>query len=351
MCWGGMQQFRFTYSRIYEGDNVKISVIIPCFNVEQKLINRCVDSLLEQTLNEFEIIIIDDGSEAEYSKYLLELEEKHERIKVYYQSNSGVSSARNKGTSIATGDYVCYVDADDYVANYFLQEAYMIAVENQADFVIGGNANIGDDAPIIKKRIVDILHGEEIREIYKYLVGNRLLSFADGVYVGQGPWTRLIKSSLAKKIKFDTSLKIGEDVVWNYNLLENAKCVCMAHSLWYFYYTNPVSASRKYREDAVEESSKSLLSIRNCLDLSDDEIYRSYCSRCLSDIKRLYYTYFSKTEKKDKDNGKSIYCLPWSESKSKRYFSLCSKKEKVVALMYRYHLLFAYYRLKDFLHR
>lgn len=326
---------------------MKISVIIPCYNVENDLISRCVDSLMKQTFKDFEIIIVDDGSKQEYASILKNLEEKYDQIKVYSQANGGVSSARNKGTELAAGEYICYVDADDAVMENFLDDAYQIAVDNKADVVIGGNGDLAKNTPAPQEAKVDILHGNEIKKIYKYMVGNRLMRFGEGVILGQGPWTRLIKSDLAKKVPFDTTLKIGEDIVWNYELLKQSDCVCVAHMLWYLYYTNPVSASRKFREDAIQESSKSLTAIRNCIDMTDDEIYRSYCSRCISDIRRLYRTYYSNKEKSDPKMRGAIYELPWSEARSKRYISLCSSKEKIVALMYKFHLLLPFYKVKE----
>lgn len=226
---------------------MKISVIIPAYNVEAELINRCVDRLLNQKFNDYEIIVINDGSDKEHEDVLINLQSKSTKIKVLNQENRGVSSARNRGTELAAGEYICYVDADDMVSDNYLEEAYNIAVEKQADIVIGGNGytnkqyKMQDDAAI-----VDTYNGDEINALRKYMVGNRLMKLGEEVVLGQGPWNRLVKADIAKKTVFDTSLKIGEDIVWNYQLLDRAKRVCVAHKLWYWYYINPVSASENF---------------------------------------------------------------------------------------------------------
>ena len=94
---------------------MEISVIIPAYNVDRDLINRCVDSLLEQSFKDFEIIIVNDGSQEKYFEILMDIQEKSSCIRVINQKNEGVSSARNKGTRYAKGTYICYVDADDMV--------------------------------------------------------------------------------------------------------------------------------------------------------------------------------------------------------------------------------------------
>ena len=332
---------------------VKISVIIPVYNVDTELMNRCVNSLLNQTFKDFEIIIIDDGSDIVYSSIFSDLELRDNKIRVFHQKNSGVSYARNIGTQLANGQYMCYVDADDMVTSSFLEEAYHIAVKEQADIVIGGNG-YSDKMYVEQPQdnlIVDKYIGDEIRLLYKYMMGNQLMELGDDVFLGQGPWTRLIRASLAKKISFDISLKIGEDIVWNYKLLEQSNKVCIVHKLWYLYYINPYSASRKFRSDAIEQSRKSLNEIVKYVNLENDEEYRAYCSRCISDLKRIYYTYYSTKENSKVVSPRALYEYPWKEASSKKYYNLCSKKEKIIYLLYKFHCLFVFYKLKDLFRR
>ena len=214
---------------------------------------------------------------------------------------------------------------------------------------MGANSYIGLEKEIYDKRSETKLYsGNEIDSLKKYMVGSQMLYFTNSTFLGQGPWNRLIKNELAKKVNFNTNLKIGEDIVWNYELMKNSKRICVVNRCWYLYYINPSSASRRYRSDAINESKKSLIEIKKYLNLSNDEEYKAYCSRCLSDLKRIYYTYLSFPNNKSRDDVKILYTNPWSEAKSVKYFRLCSKKQKVVAMLYKLNLLFLYYRMKSF---
>ena len=93
---------------------MKISLIIPVYNKEDFVV-RCIDSLINQTYEDIEIIAIDDGSTDDSLKILNELEKKDQRMKVFHQDNAGVSVARNRGLLEATGDYVYFIDGDDYL--------------------------------------------------------------------------------------------------------------------------------------------------------------------------------------------------------------------------------------------
>ena len=108
----------------------KITVIIPIFNGE-KYIESCVDNLLKQTLSDFEIILINDGSTDGTKKICNELKEKDFRIKVIHQDNTGVSNARNKGIKSALGEYLCFIDCDDDIDNDYLEVLYDSCIDNK----------------------------------------------------------------------------------------------------------------------------------------------------------------------------------------------------------------------------
>ena len=96
-----------------------LSVIVPVYNVEQYL-SKCIDSILNQEFKDFELILIDDGSSDNSGKICDEYVIHNDKVKVYHQINGRVSSARNKGLNEAQGDYICFIDADDYILpNYF----------------------------------------------------------------------------------------------------------------------------------------------------------------------------------------------------------------------------------------
>ena len=110
----------------------KISIIVPVYNAE-KYIGRCLHSLINQTLKDIEIIVIDDGSKDNTNKIL---QKYKDRIKIIKQKNSGVATARNKGLEIATGEYIYFVDSDDWIEKDTLEKLYSKAIDNNYDCVM-----------------------------------------------------------------------------------------------------------------------------------------------------------------------------------------------------------------------
>lgn len=98
----------------------KISVIVPIYKAE-KTLSKCISSILEQSLPDFELLLIDDGSSDASSSICEDWADRDERIRVFHQQNAGVSAARNKGLVEATGEYVCFVDSDDWVKTDYLK--------------------------------------------------------------------------------------------------------------------------------------------------------------------------------------------------------------------------------------
>lgn len=114
--------------------NTLVSVIVPVYKVE-KYLHRCIDSIINQTYKNLEIILVDDGSPDNCGKICDEYAEKDNRIKVIHKSNGGLSSARNAGLDVANGDYVYFVDSDDYIDTKLVEDNLNLAIEHDADMV------------------------------------------------------------------------------------------------------------------------------------------------------------------------------------------------------------------------
>ena len=116
---------------------VKVSVIVPIYNNE-KYLKECLDSICNQTLTDIEIICVNDGSEDNSLKIIEEYKQKDNRIILINQDNLGVSAARNNGIKIATGEYIGFVDSDDYIDNDFYEKLYNAAKHNDSDMAAAG---------------------------------------------------------------------------------------------------------------------------------------------------------------------------------------------------------------------
>ena len=114
---------------------MKVSIIVPTYNVEN-YIEDCLDSLVNQTLQDIEIIVINDGSTDNTLENILKYSTKDKRIKVLYQKNAGPSAARNKGLEAATGEYVAFVDADDWISPNYMENLYREITQNNCDIAV-----------------------------------------------------------------------------------------------------------------------------------------------------------------------------------------------------------------------
>lgn len=184
-----------------------ISIIIPVYNTQDYL-TRCLDSVLNSTYKEIEIICIDDGSTDGSGDVLDRYAEIDSRIRVVHQANKGVSAARNEGIRQATGKYVFFLDSDDYVHRSCFELLARITSKRNADIVCGGVCK-GEMDPngelIFCEKEIRKIQETEIPED-KYLL----------VYVT----ARLIRKQIATDIMFDETVRIAEDRVFNYRLME-----------------------------------------------------------------------------------------------------------------------------------
>ena len=122
----------------------KISIIVPVYNAENYL-RRCIDSILEQTYTNFELLLINDGSTDGIAKILEEVKESDSRIRVVHKKNEGVSATRNLGLKLVTGDYITFIDSDDFVDKLYLEVLYKSLTENDADIASGNFASFNEE--------------------------------------------------------------------------------------------------------------------------------------------------------------------------------------------------------------
>lgn len=191
------------------GKYPKFSIIIPVYNVENYL-SKCLDSIINQTLLDIEIICIDDGSMDNSFKILLEYAKIDSRISIIKKENGGLSSARNAGMNVAKGNYICFVDSDDYIAFDFCERLYTEILEHNPDIIVFG-ANI---FPMTKETDSWTYNNlSPYTQQFKKFEPEILLSNNRGYpFV----WRNSFKRSFLVKynLKFDENVKFGEDTVF-----------------------------------------------------------------------------------------------------------------------------------------
>ena len=204
-----------------------ISVIIPIYNVAQYLL-QCVDSVLSQSYQDLEIILVDDGSTDDCSRMCDEYETKESRVRVIHKENGGLSDARNEGMRIANGEWIYFVDSDDWVDHDAIRKLYQFAVENHCDVVQGGLYYAYYDHLLYrkaskkeqKKTILD--RHDAMREL---IINDRVKNFA---------WGKLYKTDLIKDLYFPVG-KYFEDSFWQHLVIDRVNRYGIVDESLYFY--------------------------------------------------------------------------------------------------------------------
>lgn len=144
-----------------------ISVVVPIYKVEKYLV-KCIDSIIEQSYRNIELILVDDGSPDSCPQICEEYRKKDSRIKVIHKQNGGLSDARNAGMEIATGEWITFIDSDDYVGINFLKELYSSAINTKADISICDYKSVSDDTgQEIKKTSTEVFDNVKcLEEMY-----------------------------------------------------------------------------------------------------------------------------------------------------------------------------------------
>lgn len=189
-----------------------ISIIIPVYNAE-KTIERCIISVLQQSFSDFELILINDGSQDESEKICQTFKNFDKRILYIKKENGGVSSARNKGISVARGDYITFVDSDDYIEKDYLQHLMM---NSNSDLVLSGfNSSEG---------IIYVPKATEINELNQSEFIPQIVSHEYLLYT---PWSKLFKRNILveENINFDESLRLYEDTIFVLTYLSYCRTV------------------------------------------------------------------------------------------------------------------------------
>ena len=215
----------------------EISVIIAVYNVKQYL-QRCVKSVINQTFSNIEIILVDDGSTDGSGILCDEFAIKDSRIRVIHQSNKGLSAARNAGLDIAIGEYISFIDGDDWVSKYFLERLWLLL--KNTDYRMSSCAYQLVKKDIVKEKKNDIKNVEmNKKESHEW--------FLKGIIYGRGNdascCTKLYKREVFKNRKFMEGI-FYEDVLMNWEIINIIDGYIYTNEQLYYYYMREISISR-----------------------------------------------------------------------------------------------------------
>lgn len=262
----------------------QISVIVPVYNVE-RYIKRCIDSILSQTFHDFELLLIDDGSEDESGKICDEYAQKEAFIRVFHKANEGISATREFGIQHALGTYIQFVDSDDWIDRDMLEMMYNKVLSSNADLV-GCNFIQEDIGKSIKQNVIYADTDNFLRSV----ITNQW-----GVL-----WKLLIKRSLFSKydIHFPLGVNGGEDyfIVVSLLLIENLSVSFVNSYLYHYVQTNsnsfmstPSLAKLMYQVEATTLVEQVLKKKGKLLDYNDELMHRKVVTK----LAVMYFSFFN----------------------------------------------------------
>ena len=219
-------------------NNIKVSVIIPVYNSQQYL-KQCLDNVVNQTLRDIEIIIVNDGSTDNSLLIIQEYANKYKNIKVINKQNEGCYKARNVGLETSTGEYISFLDSDDYIETTIYEKLYLKAKQTDADIVSSNYYILQDN----KLKLVDFSSSAALLE-----KSNNSLAGAENILLDAIIWSRIFKRQMLveKSIKFHSDIYMADDAFFHIVTMLNSKEIIYIPDVLYTY--------RISRKDSITSS-------------------------------------------------------------------------------------------------
>lgn len=271
-----------------------ISVVVPIYNVEN-YVTECVKSITGQTYDNLEIILVEDGSPDRCATICDELAEQDKRIKVIHQQNQGVSAARNHGIDAATGEYIAFIDGDDYIDSQMYEKMYETMCREQVDIVNCGMIREKKWDNNTDTEIIEVLYDEgkmASREAVEQLVKVNTAG-------GCGPCNKLYKKRLFDNIRFPLGV-FYEDLRIMYKVYIAAESIYCMHEAYYHYVQRQNSTTHSYVGIDDDQRVQAEYIRANELETYDrnlaNYVYRGIANKCISNCKEIKKRYHKETD-------------------------------------------------------
>lgn len=284
-----------------------LSIIVPVYNVEQYLDN-CINSILNQTYRNFELILIDDGSPDKSAEICDKYRLLDNRIKVIHKKNGGLSSARNAGLEIATGKYIGFVDSDDWINKDMYDKMLNLAEKNEADIVQCEYLEVYDNKIIMQPK-----ENSEFEVSNKFDALEKIINFGQEHVNGVVSWNKIYKSYLFNDIRFPIG-KLNEDEFTTYKLVHKSEKIIFLKEKLYYYRQTPNSIMNKKfnvrRVDLLEAIKELVIFLR-------DNEYTEFYELGLIRYEKLLVQFYFKCQELINDNSDILKTI---SSSYKDYF-------------------------------
>lgn len=336
--------------------SMKISIIIPVYNIDIQKFIFCMKSISGQTYSDYEVIIIDDGSSQENAKELDEAVLHFRASTVYHIMNHGVSYARNAGMKLAQGEYILFVDGDDILSPIALESGARAILETKADMAIGRilqtsreKIETDEKQQIVTGRYEVLNSASDIQKFEAHIFSKKCAEWGvddkGTMFNGEGCWAHLIRKEIAMDFPFIEKLAVAEDTIWGIQVLEGQKNIkiCLVEDLWYFYIQNPDSVMNKYNDKVADSITSALEILTPVMAVKESWMYEVYIHWVFIKMKQILNQYYLSAEL-----HMSLYTKMYSLRKlmrkkiwvdTFRYARELKLKEKMKLLLYRTALI------------
>ena len=326
-----------------------ISIIVPVYNVE-KYLRQCIDSILAQTYTDFELLLIDDGSPDNSGNICDEYAQKDTRIRVFHKPNGGVSTARNLGIDNARGEYISFIDADDYVEPNFLEEMLNAMNRYNADLVCCGlweNEKSNDINKRIRSTDRDKIYDME-RGLIELIVPDAYFGWC---------FNKFYKRSIVKNadIKFPEGIRYSEDWVFIINYIIHSSKIVYISKVLYHYMLNETSAINKISTnkgfdynylDRLKADEISYTMVKSLKDKSVMNVFYAYMFYSASEVARRFIPYYNGDKKTLHVLRRlMIKCFPYYLKNPRFYLKI--KKKDAQRLVFRVCFPSLHHRLHE----
>ena len=323
-----------------------VSIILPVYKVE-KYLDKCMESVLNQTYEDIEVVLVDDGSPDNCGKMCDLYSERDARVKVIHKENGGLGYARNSGLEIATGEYVLFVDSDDWLELNAVEFLVSCMERNNADIVVCGfnkiRNKLGTSIKVCRVKTEEIYEGKEavLKEMLCPLLGSSCVK-GDKPEREMCVWTNLYRKSIIDqwKLRFVSEREfLTEDFFFNLEYYTKVNRGVMLPECLYNYRFNDVSLSNAYRANKIEllqkmiEQAIAILENENIMQYTNYRLERSYIKRLRYCLMQILASKINRKEKKQKFNEAISHPLSESIAKILSTYDLPRKEAMLISLI------------------
>lgn len=324
---------------------ILVSVIIPVYKVEAYL-ERCVKSVIKQTLQKIEIILVDDGSPDHCPEMCDTYAKQDNRIQVIHQKNAGLGMARNTGLNVAKGKYIAFVDSDDFLPLDALEKLYNTAIKNSADTILAGYYRKNEqkimNCPLPFRNVCF----EGKKDILENILTNMLGSpteYHDDIMLKRAVWASLYSRDLIEKhhIRFCSEREfISEDLIFDLEYYPVANKVVLAEEFAYYYCVNGTSLTLSYNKDRFQKQLLLYHEIKRRTESLGLTIDERLCRSFIGNARQCIYSEAKHLGILDARRGISRICQNVELKKALKEFNSTGMpvKQKIFLLLMKYEL-------------